>query len=334
MTTLDRWKPAPAWLVLGLGVLVCVSLQSPRRALADDPASDEARRPLDEENLRFWLRNMLEFHRYSIAEAAKATGLAPGEITADVQRFGLVPGRVPPRVPGSALRVLPYPGGRHPRIGFLEGAVRPQRETKFSVFTPWDDAGYVVVDLPEALWSNLGLTYLAHTHVPTVWSRKGIELPRQEWVRKPGGQLESERRLPNGIVFVARVAPRTDSVRMSLSLTNGSDTTLTDLRVQMCVMLKGAPGFAAQTNENKTFRPPYALCRSDDGLRWVISAWSPCQRAWGNPPCPCLHSDPKFPDLPPGATRTVRGWLSFYEGKDIEAELRRIGATGWQAGTD
>ena len=76
------------------------------------------------------------------------------------------------------------------------------------MFTPWDDTGYVVVDLPEALWSNLGLTYLAHTHVPTVWSQKGIVLPRQEWVRKPGGRLESERRLPDGIVFAAAPSNR------------------------------------------------------------------------------------------------------------------------------
>lgn len=27
------------------------------------------------------------------------------------------------------LRLLPYPGGRHPRIGFLDGAIDPQRDT-------------------------------------------------------------------------------------------------------------------------------------------------------------------------------------------------------------
>jgi hypothetical protein len=34
-------------------------------------------------------------------------------------------------------RVLPYPGGRHPRVGFLDGAIDPQRGTKASVFAPW-----------------------------------------------------------------------------------------------------------------------------------------------------------------------------------------------------
>ena len=75
-----------------------------------------------------------------------------------------------PANPLSVLKVLPYPGGRHPRIGFLDGAIRPQRETKFSVFLPWDLSQYVVVDLPEAIWMKRGkdreLLYLAHTARP------------------------------------------------------------------------------------------------------------------------------------------------------------------------
>ena len=69
---------------------------------------------------------------------------------------------------------------------------------------------------------------------------------------------------------------------------------------------------------------PYAACRSADGKRWVITAWEPNHRTWANPPCPCLHSDPKLPDCPPGATRRARGWLSFYEGTDLDGELRRL----------
>src|SRR5438034_10143039 len=101
----------------------------------------------------------------------------------------------PKRPAGAPLLVLPYPGGRHPRIGFLEGAIDPQRETKFSIFTPWDPASYVVVDLPEAIWSNLGLLYLAHTHVPTVWTRQGVALDPLEWSIREDGLLESQRRL-------------------------------------------------------------------------------------------------------------------------------------------
>jgi hypothetical protein len=118
---------------------------------------------------------------------------------------------------------------------------------------------------------------------------------------------------------------------MELTLTNGTSETLTDLRVQNCVMLKGAAGFNQQTNDNKRLTNSYCACRCDDGRRWIITAWDPCHRPWANPPCPCLHSDPKFPDCPPGETRRLRGWLSFYEGDDLDAELARIEATGWRS---
>jgi hypothetical protein len=227
--------------------------------------------------------------------------------------------------------VVPYPGGRHPRIGFLEGAVDPQRETKISVFAPWDDTSYVVVDVPEAIWSNLGLIYLAHTHVPTLWTMRGVALEKLEWNRRAGGVLDCERRLPNGIRFGTKIVPAAESVRMEMWLTNGTSATLSDLRVQNCVMLKGAAGFEHQTTEGKRFMPPYAVARARDNDRWIITGWEPCHRAWSNAPCPCLHADPKFPDCPPGQTSRIAGWLSFFEGSDIDSELARIEATGWRA---
>ena len=63
---------------------------------------------------------------------------------------------------------------------------------------------------------------------------------------------------------------------------------------------------------------------------YLITALDREARAWGNAQCPCLHSDPKFPDCPPDQTVRVRGWLSFYEGTDIHAEFRRIDLTGWR----
>jgi hypothetical protein len=199
-----------------------------------------------------------------------------------------------------------------------------------SVFTPWDPASYVVVDVPEAIWSNLGLTYLAHTHVPTVWSKQNIELPKLEWFRRTDGSLDFERALPNGIAFGAKVVPGRDGVRMELWLRNGTKEKLTDLRVQNCVMLKGAKGFTAQSNDNKVLAQPYAAARSDDGKRWIITAWEPNHKPWANPPCPCIHSDPKFPDCAPGETQRVRGWLSFYEGAGVSAEFRRLDGLGWR----
>jgi hypothetical protein len=291
---------------------------------------DNARPPTSDADLRSWLENMVWHHHFTPDEIRAATGLSESKITAALERFNITAGNKPRRPIDAPLLVLPYPGGRHPRIGFLDGAIRPQRETKVSVFTPWDDTSYVVVDVPEAIWSNLGLTYLAHTHVPTVWSKRNIALEPLEWHRRSDGSFELERKLPNAIVFGTRVRPRRDAVLMEMWLTNGTKETLTDLRVQNCVMLKGAAGFEQQTNDNKILSDPYIACRSTDGKRWIITAWVPCHHPWANQKCPCLHSDPKFPDCPPGRTQRLRGWLSFHEGTDIQAEFRRIEKTGWR----
>ncbi len=316
-----------------ISTMIC--LLSATLCQAEEPvAKSNFRRPKTEIVLRDWLENMVVYHRFRPAEVSAATGLSEKEVQAAVAKYDLKPKLKLLRQSDEPLVVLPYPGGRHPRIGFLDGAIRPQRESKISVFTPWNDGGYVVVDVPEAIWNGEGkqreLLYLAHTHVPTMWTRQGIELDPLEWSRKEGGQLYIDRRLPNGVSFGAAIQPKATEVRMRMWIKNESKAKLTGLRVQNCVMLKGAPGFAQQTNENKVTSSPYVACRNPDGDRWIITAWEPCLRPWSNPPCPCMHSDPQFPDCEPGQSRSIRGWLSFYQGKDVETEFRRIDATGWR----
>jgi hypothetical protein len=288
-----------------------------------------SRKPATDAELKYWLENMVWHHRFTTEEVTAATGLSPAEISAALKKFGVTPERRPKRAADAPILVLPYPGGRHPRIGFLDGAINPQRETKISVFTAWDESSYVVVDVPEAIWSNLGLTYLAHTHIPTIFDKQNMKLAPLEWNRRVNGTLDIERQLPNGIGFSAKILPGRDAVRMELWLTNGTTSALSDLRVQMCVMLKNAIGFTALTNANKVFAKPYVACKSESGDRWIISAWEPCHRPWANPPVPCLHSDPKLPDCAPGETQRVHGWLSFYQGTNIQAEFKRIEQTGW-----
>lgn len=288
------------------------------------------RKPKSEAELKSWLENMVWHHRFSTAEIESATGLSAEEIAKALTRFGINPEKKPKRSAGAPLLVLPYPGGRHPRIGFLEGAVEPQRETKLSIFTPWDDASYVVADVPEAIWSNLGLTYLAHTHIDTIWSAQKIDLPRLEWERLENGDYRMERTLPNGIRFGTLARPTKQAVLMKMWLHNGTTKPLSDLRVQNCVMLKGAVGFTSQTNENKVLRAPFAASRSIDGRKWVITAWQPIHRPWANAPVPCIHADPKFPDVSPAETKVIYGRVSFYEGTKIEEEFDRI-AMGWAA---
>ena len=277
---------------------------------------------------------MVWHHGYSNAEVMAVTGLSEAEVTAALRKFDVKPEGRPKRAADAPLLVVPYPGGRHPRIGSQETEIDPQRETKASVFLPWAPRDYVVVDVPEAIWWNRGgkreLLYLAHTHIPTTWDKQHVKLQPLEWEAVDGRVLRMKRELPNGVVFGTEIHPQRDSVRMELWLSNGTKEKLTGLIVQNCLMLKMAAGFTAQTNKNKLKQPPYMACHNESSDRWIITAWDPCHRTWGNEACPCLHSDPQFPDCPPGKTVRLRGWLSFYEGKEIRAELDRIERTNWR----
>jgi len=303
-------------------------IEDRKHCLAEELSRDNFRRPADDDELRLWLQNMMVHHRFTSVEVSAATGLSTKQIEMAVNRFDIDVNRRPKRTNNDPLLVIPYPGGRHPRIGFLDGAIRPQRETKISVFTPWQNGGYVVVDVPEAIWVGAGdkreLLYLAHKHVPTMWTRRKVELEPLEWTQEKNGSLHVQRKLPNDVVFGAKVVANKTEVRMELSISNGTDETLTGLRVQNCVMLKAARGFEQLTDDNKVISKPFVACHDKDRKRWIITAWEPCVRPWPNAICPCMHSDPQLPDCAQGETQRVHGWLSFYEGDDIEGEFRRI----------
>jgi hypothetical protein len=116
---------------------------------------------------------------------------------------------------------------------------------------------------------------------------------------------------------------------MELRMKNGTDRRLTELRAQVCVLLKAAPGFNAQTGDNKLKIEGAGVCavRSDDGKRWIATVFEQ-PRLWENPLCPCIHADPTFPDLAPGAEAVSRGRLFVYEGTDLKAEVDRRVASG------
>lgn len=289
--------------------------------------SSQTRPSSSDDELKFWLENMLRYHRFTLHEASDVTGLGKEKIESELKRLGV---DLTPLKPETRKLILkPYPGGRHPRTGFLDGAVDPQRETKISVFTPWDTGSYVVVDLPEAIFSNLGLTYLAHTHIPTIFDKSGTKLEVMEWKRDADGNLSLTRNLPNGISYSAKAVATKDEIQMELSLKNGTRQKLTGLKVQQCAMLKGAKGFDTQTNDNKKFKSPYAVVGNAAGDQWIVHAWSRPVRVWGNAPCPCLHSDPQFPDLEPGQEAKLVGRLWFYQGTDIDKFINEIKASGW-----
>src|SRR5262245_52636974 len=285
-----------------------------KRQLASGKLEVNSRPAKNDTELRHWLENMVA-HRFTASEMGAALGLTADEVAASMQRLRVSSTVPEQRTADGRLRVLPYPGGRHPRAGFLDGAIRPQREAKVSVFAPWKDGGYAVADVPEAVWfqpaGKRELLYLAHTHIPTHWDKQEIALEPLEWSRNQDGRLELTRRLPNQVEFATKVVPGTDGVRMEFRVTNGSTEKLTGLDVQMCVMLNNLTGFEARINDIKVFAGPFAACRDKTGKRWIIVGWEDCGRAWGNPPCPCVHADPRIPDCPPGESRRVRGWLSF-----------------------
>jgi peptidoglycan/xylan/chitin deacetylase (PgdA/CDA1 family) len=259
-----------------------------------EPAGGQPTLPAEMEANRrdqtYWLANMRR-HIFTAAEQREAFGRP--------MPFAAEP---------AAGRLLPYPGTRHPRAGFLEGAIDPLRGTKASFFLP--EGGYAVIDLPEAIFSNLGLTFLAHTHIPTIWNRDNVVIPNVDWTRRADGSLASGWKLLNGIEFGATATYR-DGVDMTLWLRNGTRETLTGLRTQICVMLKEAKGYSATTNDNKHFGPRSAAVEHEGGGRWLVTEWERCGRTWGNPQCPCMHADPVLPDCQPAETVEVKGrlWL-------------------------
>src|SRR5207244_1474651 len=133
----------------------------------------------------------------------------------------------------SRIRVLPYPGTRETRRGFFAN-VDAQRGTKASVFLPWDATSYVVIDLPEAIFSQERLLFLAHTDVPTIWDEQNLVIENIDWTREPGGGLRHEHLLPNKIGFGASIIPKNGTLEMELWLRNGTAEVLPRLRTQIC----------------------------------------------------------------------------------------------------
>ena len=273
------------------------------------------------ESLEYWAQNMFMDHDYSIEEAQLVTDLTVKELTALENSVTKGTSGAKSKM-NDYLKILPYPGGRHPRIGFLDGAFDPMRGTKFSVFLPWDPAQYVVVDLPEAIFSNLGLTFLAHRHFPTIWDYQYTFIDNVDWQVNQDGTLENSWTLPNGISFGASAKPSANEVDMKLWLYNGTGHPLDSLKTQVCVMLKGAKGFSELTTDNKEFSSNTAAVKSADATRWILTSWEHTFNPWGNPDVPCIHTDPQFPACAPGDTVRLKGKLWFYQGPNVERFMK------------
>ena len=268
------------------------------------------------ENLEYWVDNMRRFHDFSWEEIAQVTGYSGEDIQAESRGFDEV---IKPS--SDVVTILPYPGGRHPRIGALHSMIDPMRGTKLSIFLPWDTSQYIVLDVPEALFSQLGVTFLGHTHVPTVWDNKLVSIVNSDWELTNDGQYVNSWNLPNNITISVAVTPLQESVEMELVVYNGSDVDLDFLNGQVCIMLKGAPDFDDQTRENKVLTDAIAAVHSKTKDRWILTQWERLRRTWDNPKCPCVHFDPVLDPCPIGETVRVKGRIWFHEGAELPLDV-------------
>jgi len=295
-------------------------MQDRKTLMASGRSRDEFRVPVNRRELMFWAANMKR-HRYTVAESRMVTGLDRSTMQKAMLRAKV------PNAPQDKLEVMVYPGGRHPRLGFRDGEYRPKRETKVSVFSPWDREDYLVVDIPEAMWNitpnGRELLFLAHEDVPTMWDRLEATVPISEWEKVVGG-YECRIELPNGVVIRTKVSPQATSVALEMEVINGSPNPLTGLYTQNCIMLARMKGFNEQSLAHRRSAGFFTACGNEDETKWVIYSWEKVKREWGNVHCPCLHSDPQFDDLEPGARQTIRGWISFFEGQNVESEMLRL----------
>jgi len=215
------------------------------------------------------------------------------------------------------------------------------------VHLPWPKAGLVMLDFPEAVFSDQGLLFLSHES--QCFHQLWPNLPKAEWQPIDGG-IAFERKLPNNLVYGGSLAAGSDNrVDMKLWGRNEDDLAIGNLQLQVCVYMPKAPQFAANTMDNKYVHlagrgwmkfpealasgvktgrwrlgwrsglpsadEPLIVTESDDGHRLMAIEWGEATYSLvGNPAHPCMHADPDWPDLDPGQQCEITGRLYFYEG--------------------
>ncbi|NOZ39773.1 MAG: polysaccharide deacetylase family protein [Planctomycetes bacterium] len=87
-----------------------------QQAIANHTSRDNYRWANDRDKSRAWLENMAVYHRFSTSEICSATGLPAAKVEQLLTDFQLVDQPYPTHQADEPLTVLPYPGGRHPRL--------------------------------------------------------------------------------------------------------------------------------------------------------------------------------------------------------------------------
>jgi len=234
-------------------------------------------------------------------------------------------------------------------IRILPGMWRPHYpwEQIAWVSPPWPSQDYVWLDFPEAIFTDSGLLFLSHINPP--FPVLFPNPPKVPWEQSENG-ISFERVLPNGIAFGGSVE-RWDGVgaRLTLFIRNGSDTPLVRIKLQTCAYLRGIKEFAEFTQANKLVHVPgrgwmpfneahatgteteqfslgwrsgpnsadlpvMATVSGETGRVAAMTWFESTNALVGNPGHPCMHADPVFPDLAPGARTDIRGALMFFDG--------------------
>lgn len=211
----------------------------------------------------------------------------------------------------------------------------------------WPCQDYLWLDFPEAIFTDQGLLFLSHINppFPPVYPNP----PAVEWFHIENG-IAFERTLPDSISFGGSVTKKNDAaVALELHIQNGSTHPLTRIKLQTCTYLRGIQEFGATTQENKFVHVPdqgwipfdqareikepkgtvplgwrsgpaiadipAMATRSSLAERFAVMTWFGATNSLiGNPNHPCMHADPRFPDLAPGETGSIAGAILFHEG--------------------
>ncbi|MCL5742381.1 MAG: hypothetical protein M1541_00440 [Acidobacteria bacterium] len=236
-------------------------------------------------------------------------------------------------------------------LRILPGQWRPHyRWEQIAWISPsWPCQDYLWLDFPEAIFTNQGLLYLSAVNpsFPTVFA----DLPKVPWCEIPNG-LAYDRQLPNGVRFGGSIVKHGDSaVDLEIHIFNGTRAPLRDILLQTCAYLRGIREFGDFTRENKYVHladqgwipmsralaleeraAPYRVGWRMDGKRMadlpvILTTSNQADRlaamTWytdtlsmiSNPNHPCMHADPRFRDLAPGETGSVRGRILFFQGR-------------------
>jgi hypothetical protein len=239
-----------------------------------------------------------------------------------------------------------------PRIA--AGMWRPQYPWEHIAWIspPWGNDDFLWLDFPEAIFSDQGLLYLSHVNsqFPSMFP----DLAKVEW-QECDGEIRYQRTLPNLVSFRGVISGNgQQSVDLRIQVFNGSNKTLTTIRLQTCLFMRAYYPLSAYTLSNKWIHTksqgwidldcaktltdndgqyyygwrggrkiadlPVIACQSTDHHAIAFSWLGDTYSLISNPIHPCIHADPAVPDLEPGTGYELKGEIFFANDGLVEVQ--------------